>query len=41
MHRQLTYEQLVACGINPSMVRVSCGLENIEDIIKDFEQALS
>ena len=39
-HRQLTDEQLVACGINPGMVRVSCGLENIEDIIKDFEQAL-
>ena len=40
-HRQLTDEQLVACGINPGMVRVSCGLENIEDIIKDFEQALN
>ena len=40
-HRQLTDEQLIACGINPGMVRVSCGLENIEDIIKDFEQALN
>ena len=40
-HRQLTDEQLVACGINPGMVRVSCGLENIEDIIADFEQALN
>ena len=40
-HRQLTDEQLVACGINPGMVRVSCGLENIEDIIADFKQALS
>ena len=39
-HRQLTDEQLVACGINPSMVRVSTGLENIDDIIQDFEQAL-
>ena len=39
-HRQLTNEQLKACGINPSMVRVSAGLENIDDIIKDFEQAL-
>ncbi len=39
-HRQLTDEQLVACGINPSMVRVSAGLENIDDIIQDFEQAL-
>ena len=40
-HRQLTDEQLVACGINPSMVRVSAGLENIDDIIQDFEQALT
>lgn len=40
-HRQLTDEQLVNCGINPGMVRVSAGLENIEDIIADFEQALS
>ena len=39
-HRQLTDEQLIACGINPSMVRVSAGLENIDDIIQDFEQAL-
>ena len=40
-HRQLTDEQLIACGINPGLVRVSCGLENIDDIIADFEQALS
>ena len=40
-HRQLTDEQLTNCGINPSMVRVSTGLENIDDIIQDFEQALS
>ena len=40
-HRQLTDEQLTNCGINPSMLRVSTGLENIDDIIQDFEQALS
>lgn len=40
-HRQLTDEQLVNCGINPAMVRVSAGLENIEDIIEDFRQALN
>lgn len=40
-HRQLTDEQLKACGINPGMVRVSAGLENIKDIIDDFKQALS
>lgn len=40
-HRQLTDEQLVACGINPSMVRFSVGLENVCDIIEDVENALS
>lgn len=39
-HRQLTDEQLVACGINPGMVRLSCGLESVEDIIADIAQAL-
>ena len=39
-HRQLTDEQLVAAGIDGGMVRVSIGLENIEDIIADLEQAL-
>lgn len=38
-HRQLTDEQLVAAGINPGMIRFSVGLENIEDIIADIEQA--
>ena len=39
-HRQLTDEQLVAAGINPGMMRFSCGLENVEDIIEDIEQSL-
>lgn len=39
-HRQLTDEQLVACGIKPGTVRLSCGLENAEDIIADLAQAL-
>ena len=39
-HRQLTDEQLVAAGIEPGMVRISVGLENVEDIIADLEQAL-
>jgi OAH/OAS sulfhydrylase len=38
-HRQLTDEQLIACGINPGMIRFSVGLENIDDIIADIEQA--
>lgn len=39
-HRQLTDEQLVACGINPGLVRLSCGLESADDIIADLAQAL-
>ncbi len=39
-HRQLTEEQLVAAGVNPGMIRVSVGLENVEDIIADMEQSL-
>ena len=40
-HRQLTDEQLVACGIAPGMIRFSVGLENIDDIIEDIKGALS
>ena len=39
-HRQLTDEQLVACGITPDLVRFSVGLENVDDIIADIEQAM-
>ena len=39
-HRQLTDEQLIACGINPGMVRLSVGLENVDDIIEDLEKGL-
>ncbi|MDE6833500.1 MAG: O-acetylhomoserine aminocarboxypropyltransferase/cysteine synthase [Ruminococcus sp.] len=38
-HRQLTEEQLVSAGINGGMIRFSCGLENVDDIIEDIEQA--
>lgn len=40
-HRQLSDAQLKAAGINPGMVRLSVGLENIEDILDDIEQALN
>lgn len=40
-HRQMTDEQQLAAGISPSLIRVSVGLESIDDIIKDFEQALA
>ncbi|MBQ8325126.1 MAG: O-acetylhomoserine aminocarboxypropyltransferase/cysteine synthase [Clostridia bacterium] len=39
-HRQLTDEQLVACGVSPDLIRFSCGIESAEDIIADIEQAL-
>ena len=39
-HRQLTDEQLVACGINPGLVRLSVGLENVNDIIADIDNSL-
>ena len=40
-HRQLTDEQLVAAGIDGGMIRLSIGLENVEDIIADLEQAFA
>ena len=40
-HRQLTDEQLVAAGIEAGMVRFSVGLEDVEDILADLEQALA
>lgn len=39
-HRQLSEEQLVAAGIEPGMVRLSVGLEHVEDIIADVKKAL-
>lgn len=40
-HRQLSDEQLITAGINPGMVRFSVGLENVNDILEDIEQALN
>ncbi|MBQ6400915.1 MAG: O-acetylhomoserine aminocarboxypropyltransferase/cysteine synthase [Firmicutes bacterium] len=40
-HRQLTDEQLVAAGIEPGMIRFSVGLEDIDDILADVEQAFA
>ena len=39
-HRQLSDKELIACGVSPSMVRFSCGIEATEDIIADLKQAL-
>ncbi|MBE5824277.1 MAG: O-acetylhomoserine aminocarboxypropyltransferase/cysteine synthase [Butyrivibrio sp.] len=40
-HRQMTDEQLMEAGIPAGLVRMSCGLEDKEDLIADLEQALS
>ena len=40
-HRQMTDEELAACGITPDLVRFSCGLESSEDLIADIDQALA
>lgn len=39
-HRQLTDEQLAAAGIPAGLIRMSCGLEDKEDLINDIRQAL-
>jgi O-acetylhomoserine (thiol)-lyase len=40
-HQQLTEEEQKASGVEPDMVRVSVGIEHIDDIKADFEQAFS
>lgn len=40
-HRQLSEEQLVAAGIDGGLVRFSCGLENVDDIIEDIKLGLA
>lgn len=39
-HRQLSDEQLVAAGVAPDLIRFSVGIEDIDDILSDVEQAL-
>ncbi len=40
-HNKLTDEEKMAAGISPGLVRISVGLENVADIIKDIDQALN
>ena len=40
-HRQMNDEQLKECGISAGLIRMSCGLEDKADLIKDIEQALA
>lgn len=39
-HRQLTSEELIACGISDDLIRLSVGIEHVDDIIADVAQAL-
>lgn len=39
-HRQMTDEQLKAAGVPAGLIRLSCGLENVQDLIDDLTQAL-
>ena len=40
-HRQMNDEELVAAGVSPDLVRLSVGIEDLEDLIADVEQALA
>jgi O-acetylhomoserine (thiol)-lyase len=38
-HQQLSQEELVACGVPSGLIRLSIGLEAVEDLINDLKQA--
>ncbi len=40
-HRQMSDEQLLEAGVAPDLVRLSVGIENVDDIIADLEQAMA
>ena len=40
-HRQLSEDEQVKVGVRPEMIRLSVGIEAIEDILADLDQALS
>ena len=39
-HRQMTDAELDAAGVGADLIRLSCGLENAQDLIEDIAQAL-
>ena len=39
-HRQMSDEQLVEAGVQPDLIRLSVGIENVNDIISDIKQAM-
>jgi len=40
-HRQMNDLELEAAGVRPDLIRLSVGIENVQDIIADLEQALA
>lgn len=40
-HRQMNEQELIEAGVQPDLIRFSVGIENVEDIIADLEQALA
>lgn len=40
-HRQMTDEELLGAGVSADLIRLSCGLENADDLIADIDQALA
>ena len=40
-HRQMNDEELVAAGVSPDLIRLSVGIEDLDDLIADVEQALA
>ena len=40
-HRQMNDEELLAAGITPDLVRLSCGIEDAADLVADIDQALA
>ena len=40
-HRQMNDEQLIEAGVQPDLIRLSVGIENVNDIIADLEQAIA
>ena len=40
-HSQLTEEEQIAAGLKPELIRLSIGIEHIDDIIADLDQALA
>ena len=40
-HRQMNEQELIEAGVQPDLIRFSVGIENIDDIIADLEQALA